>query len=119
LFEEETMRTLYWLSPCLLILGIATVQAAEERTSTTQSYCINKNADFYPYKQGENCKKGYQLAPGNCRLPTGKIVAAVKNECLSMTGTVELPFPPVLLRQEVGKPDDPVPEPLKPPPLKE
>jgi hypothetical protein len=116
---EEAMRTLLWMSPCLLLMGTAAGQAAEERTAPTESFCINKKAEFYPYKPGENCKSGYQLAPGNCRLPTGKIVAALKDECQRMTGSLELPFPPVLLQQEVGKPDDPAPEPLKPPPLKE
>jgi len=72
-----------------------------------QSYCINQNADFYPYT-GKLCKAGYQLGPGNCRRPDGRVIAIEKKECLAISGNVELPYP------ATTPPPTPQPENIKP-----
>jgi len=59
--------------------------------SDPQAYCVNRSADFYPYT-GEPCKSGYQLGSGNCRRADGRMVAVPREQCVSMDGTVELPF---------------------------
>jgi hypothetical protein len=59
--------------------------------SDPQAYCVNRSADFYPYR-GEPCKSGYQLGSGNCRKTDGRMVAVPKEQCAAMAGTVELPF---------------------------
>src|SRR5262245_65954932 len=46
---------------------------------------------FYPYT-GELCKSGYQLGWGNCRRTDGRMVAVLREQCVSMDGTVELHF---------------------------
>jgi len=103
------MRTLFILGACLILS--TTANAATD----SPSYCINQKGKFYPYKDGENCKKGYQVGPGNCRLPSGKVLAAVKEDCFRQSGSIQLPFPAVLTGPESAKPADPKPEPLTPP----
>ena len=63
--------------------------------SDPQAYCVNRNADFYPYT-GEPCKSGYQLGSGNCRKTDGRMVTVPREQCVAMAGTVELPFEPRL-----------------------
>ena len=91
------------------------VSTAAYAVTDAPSYCINQKGEFYPYKDGENCKVGYQVGPGNCRLPTGKVLAAVKDECSRQSGSIQLPFPAVLTGPESVKPSDPKAEPLTPP----
>jgi hypothetical protein len=38
-------------------------QKGGQAPSNPQAYCVNRNADFYPYT-GEPCKSGYQLGFG-------------------------------------------------------
>src|SRR5215469_6037025 len=59
--------------------------------SDPQAYCVNRSADFYPYR-GEPCKSGYQLGSGNCRKADGRMAAVSKEECAAPFGTVEIPF---------------------------
>lgn len=100
----------------LFILGAYLVaSSAAYAVTDSPSYCINQRGEFYPYKDGENCRKGYQIGPGNCRLPSGKVLAAVKEECFKQSGSIQLPFPAVLTGPESAKPADPKPEPLNPP----
>jgi len=65
--------------------------AGAQAPSDPQGYCVNRSADFYPYT-GEPCKSGYQLGSGNCRRTGGRMVAVPREQCVSMDGTVELPF---------------------------
>ena len=103
------MRSLVILGACVF------VSTAAYAVTDAPSYCINQKGEFYPYKDGENCKVGYQVGPGNCRLPTGKVLAAVKDECSRQSGSIQLPFPAVLTGPESVKPSDPKAEPLTPP----
>ena len=64
---------------------------AAQAPSDPQAYCVNRSADFYPYR-GEPCKSGYQLGSGNCRKADGRMIAVPSEQCAAMTGTVELPF---------------------------
>jgi len=65
--------------------------SAQAPPSEPQAYCVDRSADFYPYS-GEPCKSGYQLGRGNCRKTDGSIVAVPKQQCVAMSGIVELPF---------------------------
>jgi hypothetical protein len=65
-------------------------QISAQPPSEPQAYCVNRSAEFYPYT-GEPCKSGYQLGPGNCRKTDGRTVAVTKEQCVAMSGTVELP----------------------------
>src|SRR5262249_21766831 len=65
-------------------------QTDDQAPSEPQAYCVNRSADFYPYR-GEPCKSGYQLGSGNCRKADGRIVAVPREQCVAMSGTVELP----------------------------
>jgi hypothetical protein len=76
-----------WLTPILA----AAAQMDAQAPSDPQAYCVNRSADFYPYR-GEPCKSGYQLGAGNCRKPDGRVVAVPKEQCVAMAGTIELPF---------------------------
>ncbi len=105
------MRTLLIAGSCLLVVSTIVVPASAA-VNDAPSYCINQKGEFYPYVDGENCKRGYQVGPGNCRLPTGKVLAAVKEECFRQSGSIQLPFPAVLTGPESAKPADPKPEPL-------
>jgi hypothetical protein len=76
-----------WLMPILA----AAAQMDDQAPSDPQAYCVNRSADFYPYR-GEPCKSGYQLGSGNCRKTDGRMIAVPKEQCAAMAGTVELPF---------------------------
>ena len=71
--------------------SVSDESAGAEAPSDPQGYCVNRSADFYPYT-GEPCKSGYQLGSGNCRRTDGRMVAVPREQCVSMDGTVELPF---------------------------
>lgn len=58
-----------------------------------QSYCVNGAAEFYPYVDGQVCRKGYQIAGGNCRLKDARVIAVSKAECTRLEGDVVLPLP--------------------------
>ena len=75
-----------WLTPILASVAPADAQAP----SNPQAYCVNRNADFYPYT-GEPCKGGYQLGSGNCRKTDGRLVALTREQCIAAAGTIELP----------------------------
>ena len=81
--------------------SVSDESAGAQAPSDPQGYCVNRSADFYPYT-GELCKSGYQLGSGNCRRTDGRTVAVPREQCVSMDGTVELPFeigiPPLPLR---------------------
>jgi len=83
------MRLVACLTLCLMPI-LANAQAP----SDSQAYCVNGDADFYPYA-GEPCKSGYQLGSGNCRNTNGRIVAVPREECLAQGGRIELPHPPL------------------------
>ena len=87
------MRLVACLTLCLMPIMANAAQTDAQASSDPQAYCVNRNADFYPYT-GEPCKSGYQLGLGNCR-KNGRIVAVPREECLSQGGTVELPHPPL------------------------
>jgi hypothetical protein len=82
------------------LIGLAAGVAVQAATPAKPAYCINDDAEFYPYKSGDNCKKGYQLGEGNCRLKDGDLVAVAKTECVKMGGDVSLPAPAVRLPGE-------------------
>jgi hypothetical protein len=81
LMREAAMRLVACLTMCLMLI----------LANATQAYCVNRDADFYPYT-GEPCKSGYQLGSGNCRKTDGRMVAVPREQCVAMAGTVELPF---------------------------
>src|SRR5690242_9428054 len=83
------MRLVACLTICLM--PILASGAQSQTPSDPQAYCVNRSADFYPYA-GEPCKSGYQLGSGNCRQTDGRLVAVPREQCVSMAGTVELPF---------------------------
>ncbi len=103
------MRALIPAALLGLILAVPAAQAAE---TEKPAYCISQSGDFYRYNEGDNCKSGYQLAQGNCRLKDGKLLAVDKNECARMSGDLSLPSPAARLTGE-GDPKKPnAPEPL-------
>jgi len=75
----------------LMPISQSGAQTDPQAPSDPQAYCVNRNADFYPYT-GEPCKSGYQLGPGNCRKADGRMVAVAKEQCVAMGGLVALPF---------------------------
>ena len=85
------MRLVARLTICLMPILANAAQADAQAPSDPQAYCVNRSADFYPYR-GEPCKSGYQLGSGNCRKTDGRIVAVPKEQCVGMAGTVELPI---------------------------
>jgi hypothetical protein len=85
------MRLVACLTMCLMPILANAAQTGAQAPSDPQGYCVNRSADFYPYT-GEPCKRSYQLGPGNCRKTDGRMVAVSSEECVSMAGTVELPF---------------------------
>jgi hypothetical protein len=85
------MRLIACVTTCLVPILANAAQMAPQTSSDPQAYCVNRNADFYPYT-GEPCKSGYQLGSGNCRKTNGRIVAVPRKECLAQAGTIELPF---------------------------
>jgi hypothetical protein len=99
--REAVMRLVACLMMCLMPILVNAAQTHAQTPSNSQAYCVNYNADFYPYA-GEPCKNGYQLGSGNCRNTNGRILAVPREECLAQAGTVELPF-------EHGIPPGPAP----------
>src|SRR5262245_59811645 len=85
------MRLAACLTMCLMLILANAAQTDAQAPSDSQAYCVNHNADFYPYT-GEPCKSGYQLGLGNCRKTDGRMDAVPREECDAMAGTVELPF---------------------------
>jgi hypothetical protein len=85
------MRLVACLTMCLMPILANAAQMDAQVPSDPQAYCVNRSADFYPYT-GEPCKSGYQLGSGNCRKTDGRMVAVPREKCVSMDGTVELPF---------------------------
>jgi hypothetical protein len=85
------MRLVACLTMCLMLILANATQTDAQAPSDPQAYCVNRDADFYPYT-GEPCKSGYQLGSGNCRKTDGRMVAVPKEQCVAMAGTVELPF---------------------------
>ena len=82
-----------------LVLSAAAASAADT-AQDKQSFCVNDKADFYPYEDGQICRKGYQVAGGNCRLKDGRLIAVTKAECTRMTGDLALPAPSARLTGE-------------------
>ena len=85
------MRLVACLATCLILTLANAAKTGAQAPSDPQGYCVNRSADFYPYS-GEPCKSGYQLGPGNCRRPDGRVVAAPREQCVSTGGAIELPF---------------------------
>jgi len=86
------MRLVACLTMCLIPILANAAQAEDAQApSDPQAFCVNRSADFYPYR-GEPCKSGYQLGSGNCRKADGRIVAVSKEECAAPFGTVEIPI---------------------------
>src|SRR5262245_37366199 len=78
--------------PCDVFDAVANAaQTSAQAPSDHQAYCVNGDADFYPFT-GEPCKSGYQLGSGNCRRTDGIMVAVPREECLAQAGTVEVHF---------------------------
>jgi hypothetical protein len=96
-----------------LILAVSgQVAGAADALPDKPSYCINEKADFYPYEDGQTCRKGYQLAGGNCRLKDGRMIAVVKADCAKMAGDVALPVPAARLTGETDPKAPPQAKPL-------
>ena len=64
------MRLIACLTMCLTAIMANAAQTDAQAPSDPQAYCVNRSADFYPYR-GEPCKSGYQLGSGNCRKTDG------------------------------------------------
>jgi hypothetical protein len=88
---EGAIRLVACLTICLMPILASATQADAQAPSDPQAYCVNRSADFYPYR-GEPCKSGYQLGSGNCRKADGRMVAVSKEQCVAMGGLVALPF---------------------------
>ena len=88
--REAAMRLAACLTICLMPMLANAAQTDAQAPSDPQAYCVNRSADFYPYT-GEPCKSGYQLGAGNCRKPDGHVVAVPKEQCVAMSGVIELP----------------------------
>jgi hypothetical protein len=85
------MRLVACLTMCLMPILADAAQTDAQAPSDPQAYCVDRSADFYPYT-GEPCKSGFQLGSGNCRQTDGRLVAASREQCGAMAGTIELPF---------------------------
>jgi hypothetical protein len=86
------MRLVARLTICFMPILANVAQTDAQAPSDPQAYCVNRDADFYPYT-GEPCKSGYQVGAGNCRKKTdGRMVAVSREQCRTMPGTIELPF---------------------------
>ncbi|HEV2715937.1 MAG TPA: hypothetical protein VGU64_11785 [Terriglobales bacterium] len=72
--REAAMRLAVYLTICLMPMLANAAQKDAQAPSDPKAYCVNRNADFYPYT-GEPCKSGYQLGSGNCRKTDGRMVA--------------------------------------------
>lgn len=88
---------------CVTALAFTPVLAAE---TDKPSYCVSDQADFYPYVDGQVCRKGYQIAAGNCRLKDARVLAVSKAECARLAGDVVLPLPAARLTGD-GDPRQP------------
>ena len=86
--------------------------AAAQGVHDKPSYCVSQQADFYPYQDGQICRKGYQVAAGNCHLKDGTTVAVAKADCARMSGDVALPAPAALLNSDADPKQEPVAKPL-------
>ena len=93
-----------------IVAPITAAVAAD--ASQKQSYCVNDEGDFYPYQTGSNCKPGYQLTDGNCRLKDGRMIAVARSECQAQAGEVNLPAPAARFRNEPDPKAKPQPQPL-------
>ena len=89
--REATIRLVACLTMSLIPILACAAQTDAQAPSDPQAYCVNRSAEFYPYR-GEPCKSGYQLGPGNCRKADGRMVAAPRDQCVAMGGLVALPF---------------------------
>ena len=89
--REAAMRLVVSLTLSLIPILANVAQTYAQAPSEPQAYCVNRDADFYPYT-GEPCKSGYQLGPGNCRKTDGRMVAVPKEQCVGMPGVIALPF---------------------------
>src|SRR4051812_14256660 len=69
--------------------------APAQTAAAGRSYCVNAAADFYEYTGGP-CRSGYQLGPGNCRMPDGGFRAVPADTCSGLGGMIALPAPPAL-----------------------
>ena len=74
------MRLVACLTMCLTAILANAAQSNAQAPSDPQAYCVNRNADFYPYT-GEPCKSGYQLGSGNCRKADGNWAAVPREQC--------------------------------------
>jgi hypothetical protein len=95
------MRLVACLTMCLMPI-LVNAQTDAQAPSDPQAYCVNRDADLYPYT-GEPCKSGYQLGSGNCRKPDGRMVAVPREQCVAMAGTVEVPFEGGRIRPQAPK----------------
>ena len=91
------MRALMFLSVVSVLAATAVCAAELAPPSQPQAYCINGNAEFYPY-DGGTCRTGYQLGAGNCRQTDGRLVIKSKDDCLARAGWIVLPHPPTALK---------------------
>src|SRR5262245_3898366 len=80
------MRLAACLTMCLMLILANAAQTDAQAPSDPQAYCVNHDADFYPYT-GEPCKSGYQLGSGNCRKTDGRMVAVSREQCGAMAGS--------------------------------
>lgn len=88
------------------IAGFVLSASALAAEPDKQSYCVNGQAEFYPYVDGQVCRKGFQIAGGNCRLKNASVVAVAKAECMRQGGDVVLPLPAARLTGD-GDPREP------------
>jgi hypothetical protein len=89
--REPAVGLVACLVICLIPILATGAETDAEAPSDPQAYCVNRSADFYPYR-GEPCKSGYQLGSGNCRKADGRMVAVPREQCVAMGGLVALPF---------------------------
>jgi hypothetical protein len=87
---ESAMRLVASVTVCLIPILASATPSAAQAPSEPQAYCVNRSADFYLYT-GEPCKSGYQVGRGNCRKPDGHMVALPREQCVAMSGVIELP----------------------------
>jgi len=97
------MRLVACLTMCLMPILASVAQTDAQTPSNPQAYCVNRSSDFYPYT-GEPCKSGYELGSGNCRKTDGRMVAAPREQCVAMAGTIELPLKVEELLDELQTP---------------
>jgi hypothetical protein len=59
--REVVMRLVACLTVCVIPVVANAAQTESQPSSDPQAYCVNRNADFYPYT-GEPCKSGAPIA---------------------------------------------------------